>query len=154
MTEVFTVDWEVEVNPTRQDAVWFYGQNYLATASLKTESGEVFSLDIYCDGETLYRIPYDDSDTDNTQAVRYPDEWESVGVTTDEQLNSLYDKWQECGLDIHVFNSWFDMYVELDGVSQHIDAVCHTVDDANSLAESVLREVAAAGGWTAWFDNA
>lgn len=139
------------------EAVWFYGDNLIATATLSLSNGETYSLDIYCDGETRYDIPYLNEDgtfdTDDRQVIRYANEWEAIGVHTDEQLEATVKAWDERGVEVHRYNSWFDLYTEIDGVSQHLDAVTHTTADAEAQAEAILLEVASHGGWKQYLNS-
>lgn len=149
MTQVFEINWHTAFEPTaeRQDAVWYYGHNLVATATLTTENGEQYSLDIYCDGETKVSLP----DGYPLTYVRYADEWETLGVTTDTEIRDFTDKVIDThGHDIWVYNSWFDLYTEINGVSEHLDSVTHEIGDAVSQAEAVLQEVAAHGSWGAY----
>lgn len=152
----FSVDWKYgEPNPEQQDAVWSYGINYLAQATLETEDGKKYSLDIYCDGETRVHAPYKNEDgtynSDDFEVIRYADQWEARGIKTDSEMQKFSEEMQELGFDIWVHNSWFDFYTEIDGVSEHLDCVNHTIEDAVSQAEVVLQEVAASGGWKEHF---
>lgn len=153
----FEIEWFYGFDHQKQDAVWFYGSTIQGTARLTTAEGVTYSLDIYCDGETKYRIPYENEDgtwdRDNTEVIRYADEWEARGVHTDKDLEAEYQKWQERGVDIHIYNSWFDLYTEIDGVSQHLDAVTHTQDEAEDAAVEILSEVAAVGGWSKYLEQ-
>lgn len=157
MTQAFEINWHTAFEPTveRQDAVWYYGHNLVATATLTTENGEQYSLDIYCDGETKFRIPYKDADGDfdftNCAYVRYESDWAEHGVTTDAEMQALLDTlMNEHEYEAHIYNSWFDLYTEIDGVSEHLDSVTHEIGDAVSQAEAVLQEVAAHGSWGAY----
>lgn len=155
----FTIEWRTgEIDPARQEAVWFYGYRHMANASLTTDDGKTYALDIYCDGETEYRIPSERDDgtfgVGEYRPIRYADEWDALGIHTDADLNAIYTSWMEREVDIHEANSWFDIYTVIDGVSQHLDAVTHTQTEAQQQARAILEEVASHGGWDAWFASA
>lgn len=137
----FRIEWNHAPEEGRNDAVWYYGCNYMATAFLTTDTEEL-SLNIYCDGETLVKIPYNEDDFDNVEYVRYSGDFESMGIHNDEDLAKMNERW--ANRDIWVFNSWFDLYTE-DG--EHIDYVTHEIPDAIDSARATLLEVAYAGGW-------
>jgi hypothetical protein len=155
--ETLEINYRTPVADEQTDAVWYYGDTIVATATLTLSSGETYSLDIYCDGETRYDIPYLNEDgtfdADNRKVIRYASDWEAIGVYTDEQLAATVHEWDKRGVEIHRYNSWFDLYTEIDGVSQHIDAVTHTTEDAEAQAEAVLQEVAELGGWQKYFEQ-
>ena len=157
-TETFSVDWGWQ-DPTKKDAVWYYGMlNAVGEATLTTAEGKTFSLYIYCDGETKFRLPNKNEDGtldfDNTDYVRYADDWEAHGINTDEQMNAYLSKLEtEHDWEAHIFNSWFDLYAEIDGVVEHLDAVTHETDDAEAQAEAILREVAKCGSWEAYAES-
>lgn len=146
-----------EPHPERQDAIWFYGDNYVGEVSVETDDGKTYSLDIYCDGETRFDVPYVNEDgsfdTDNFQVIRYEADWLGIGVKSDKELNETMEYWNGQGVEIHRFNSWFDLYTEIDGVSEHLDAVTHELPDAVSQAEAILSEVVASGGWREYLDT-
>lgn len=153
----FTTKWSYGKDSAKQDAIWFYGTRHIGTASLEAD-GETYTLDIYCDGETKYRIPHRNEDgTLNLESydyVRYVEDWNAHKIYTDEELNDFVNELlQVHGYEAHIYNSWFDLYVEIDGVSEHIDAVTHTQDEAEAQAEAVLREVAAHGGWKPYLNT-
>ena len=145
----FTIKWTYgEPREDRKDAVWFYGENCIATATL-TQGEKNYSLDIYCDGETLLRVPYLNEDgtpdESNLQYLRYENEFESAGIHNDADLEAISKKFEN--FDIWVHNSWFDLYVE----GEHLDAVTHEIPDAVAQAQAVLEEVASVGGWEAYW---
>lgn len=142
----FHIEWNCQPEEGRNDAVWYYGVGFMGKATLKTDAGE-FSLNIYCDGETLVKIPYSDEE-DHVEYVRYSDQFESMGIRNDEDLVKMNEKWAH--RDIWVHNSWFDLYTE---EGEHIDYVTHEIRDAIDSAHSVLLEVAYAGGWEKFFSN-
>ena len=137
------INWNYEIKSGQEDAVWYHAAGVVGTATLETDTG-TYSLNIRCDGETLVKIPYDAADLDSVEYVRYADQWERLGVTTDSEMSELTEKWSKLGVDIWEHNSWFDFYTE-DG--EHLDCVTHTIPDAVSQAEAVLREAAERGGW-------
>lgn len=142
-------------NPDQREAVWHYGvKDPVATATLTTATGETYTVGIFCDGLTRYRIPYKNQDGswdfDNPQIIRYADEWEAIGVTTDTEMQALIDELAQHDYEAHIYNSWYDCYALLDGEWQHLDAVTHTTDDAQAQAEAILQEMAAHGG--TWLD--
>jgi hypothetical protein len=158
MTHTFTVTWKHgKPLPEQQDAVWYHGDGYLGTASLTTEHGETYSLEISCDGETRFNIPRlnEDGTFDRYEyeTVRYHSDWYEQGIHTDREIQELSDLWLERGVEIHINNSWFDLYTEIDGLSEHLDAVTHEIKDAVSVAEAVLIEVAHHGSWEAYFKS-
>ena len=138
----YKTDLRYEINPEQQDAIWFYGDQWVGSVTGEKD-GKSVKIDIYCDGETRFDIPYlneDGSfDVDNFQVVRYINDWEAIGVTTDDQLNATMQAWFERGVEIHRFNSWFDLYVDVDGSSEHLDCVTHTI------SEAILQATACAG---------
>jgi hypothetical protein len=147
----FHIKWRYEYNPQKQDAVWFYGDRHIGTATLE-QDGKTYSIDIYCDGETKYVLPNRNEDGsldfDDLDYVRYESEWTAHGVNTDDELNSFVEElWSKHSHEAHIYNSWFDLYAEIDGVSEHLDAVTHTQDDAKAQAEALLDEVFSLGGW-------
>ena len=147
---MFKTQWRYEKNAEAQDAIWFYGDRHIGTACLEAD-GLTHTVDIYCDGETRYNIPYLNADgtfdIDNRQVIRYAPEWHALGVHTDTQLETVQQEWYERGVEIHTYNSWFDLWVEIDGVSIHLDCVTNTQDDCEAAAEALLQEVASHGGW-------
>jgi hypothetical protein len=155
--DTLEINYRTAVADEQTDAIWYYGDTVVATATLTLSSGETYSLDICCDGETRYDIPYLNEDgtfdADNRQVIRYARDWEALGVCTDEQLASTVHDWDERGVEIHRYNSWFDLYTEIDGVSLHIDAVTHTTTDAEAQAEAILQEVATHGGWKQYLET-
>lgn len=157
-TETFSVEWSYnQYDPAKQDAIWFYGDRHIGTATL-TKDGKTFSLDIYCDGETKFRIPYKDADGDfdftNCAYVRYESDWAEHGVTNDAEMQALLDTLlNEYEYEAHIFNSWFDLYTVIDGRVEHLDAVTHTQDDAVSQSQAILEEVAHYGSWEAWISG-
>lgn len=148
-----TIKWEIQPNPEQHDAIWYYGTQFLGTATL-VKNNEEFSLSIYCDGETRFHVPYLNEDgtfdPDNYEVIRYADQWESRGIFTDKQLNEEIEKWYKAGYEIHQHNSWFDLYDE-DGT--HLDCVTHEIPDAVAQAQAVLEEVAALGGWNTYLNG-
>lgn len=150
----FKIEWRYPFDPNKQDALWFYGDRHMATATLTTDSGESYMLDIYCDGETEFHVPYiyEDGtwDRDDYRVIRHESDWEAVGVRTDADQYALQAAWLERGFDIHQANSWFDLYTSIDGYVEHLDAVTHTQEDAEAMALSILSEVAEHGGWLDW----
>jgi hypothetical protein len=152
-----SVKWNYgEPNPNQKDAVWSYGINLIAEVSLETEDGKKYSLDIFCDGETRVHAPYKNDDgtySDDYEVIRYADQWEARGIKTDAEMQKFSEEMLELGHDIWVHNSWFDLYTEIDGVSEHLDAVTHDIDDAVSQAEAILKEVVSAGGWKEYFQT-
>lgn len=132
----FQVEWFTKPEEGRNDAVWYYGAGCMGTATLTTDTGS-YSLNIYCDGETLVKIPYNLAEPDNVEYVRYADQFAAMGYQTDADLARIDEMWWE-------HNSWFDLYTE-DG--EHLDCVTHEIPDAIAQAEATLREVAARGEW-------
>jgi hypothetical protein len=153
MRQTFEINWKHGYDKYQQEAIWFNGVGLVGVATLTTENGETYTLDIYCDGETLARIPRSEEDLTDLVSVRYDQEWREFGVTNDTELIELSNKWAKRGVEIWDFNSWFDLYTEINGVSQHLDAVCHTQDEAEAQAEAVLQEVAELGGWKQYFNQ-
>jgi hypothetical protein len=155
MTELFSIKWNGEQPAADQQDACFhrYTENYFATVTL-TKNGETYSTDIYIDGEMHLNIPYLKFDgTENPadcEIVRYSDDLERY-AKTDAELSELISKWEKQGVDLWVHNPWFDLYTEVDGVSEHLDAVTHEVDDAVNQAKAVLQEVAEVGGWQNYF---
>lgn len=135
----FWVDWVCQPEENRNDAVWYYGETLMGTAYLK-HGEETYSLDIYLDGETLVKIPYNDS-KDNFDYVRHQSDFIAAGIETDADLVKISDYF--------VHNSWFDLYAD----GEHLDCVTHEIPDAVSQAEAVLTEVAGAGGWEKYFNG-
>ncbi len=142
----FGVKWNIEATPERQDAVWYYGLDAVGTAKLD-QDGTTYTIEIRCDGETKVQLPYDDKDFTDVRYVRYASDWEEAGIETDAQMIAVTQEWLEKGVDIWVYNSWFDCYAKIDGEWVHLDAVTHTIDDAEAQAEAILREVAE-NGWS------
>jgi hypothetical protein len=155
MTELFSIKWNGEQPAADQQDACFhrYSENYFATVTL-TKNGETYSTNIYIDGIMQLRIPYLNEDgtfqADNCDYVRYSDDLERY-AKTDAELSELISKWEKHGVDLWVNNPWFDLYTEVDGVSEHLDAVTHEVDDAVNQAKAVLQEVAEVGGWQNYF---
>lgn len=146
---MFKVDWNFPFDAERQEAIWFHGDKRVGEATLERD-GNVYRLEIECNGETLFRVPIEDESgwwDWETTAVRYAEDWEAIGVHTDADLQAVSEKWAERGVEVWVHNSWFDLYTELDGEFVHLDAVTHTLTEAEQQAEALLTEVAAAGGW-------
>lgn len=134
----------------RQDAVWYYGYGQVAKVSYGN-----YSVVVRCDGETKVAVPRDDG---SVEYVRYADEWEALGVTTDKEMLDFTNSWLDKGIDIWVHNSWFDIYAVVDGTETdlddvYLDAVCHEVGEAFKQAEAILEEVAYAGGWRNYLMN-
>lgn len=150
-THNINTEWQVPLYENQTDAIWFYGHKQVATTTLTLSSGETYTLDIHCDGETRYHIPYllvNGELSGQYQVVRFANEWLEIGVNSDEDLQTLGERLYELGHpDFHINNSWFDLYVTIDGVTQSLEAVTHTIDDAEKQAEAVLLEVASHGGW-------
>lgn len=132
------VEWE-----NRQDAVWYHGYGEVAKVTLTTENGDTYAVSIHCDGETKVQLP----DGFPLTYVRYADEWETIGVNTDKEMTDFTQKMLANGVDIWVHNSWFDIYAEIDGQIEHLDAVTHEITDAHNQARAILQEVASLGGW-------
>ena len=130
----------------RQDAVWYYGYGQIAKVS-----SDKYSVIVRCDGETKVAVPREDG---SVEYVRYADDWEALGVTTDKEMLDFTNSWLEKGIDIWVHNSWFDVYVEIDGEEIHLDAVSHEVGEAFRQAEVILEEVAGVGGWENYLRHA
>lgn len=154
------ITWHEQARDGQTDAVWFYGgYSIVATAThgYSLLDGETYPLHICCDGETRYDVPYLNADgtwdANDYQVIRYADEWEAIGVTNDDELTALTEAWFERGVEIHRYNSWFDCYVEIDGVLEHLDAVTHTIADAEAQAEVILKEVASYGGWKPYLNS-
>jgi hypothetical protein len=143
----FGVEWNAVTTDERQDAVWYYGLDVVGTARLERD-GTTYELEIRCDGETKVQLPYDKTDPTDVRYVRYATDWEEAGVETDAQMLAVTQEWLEQGVDIWIFNSWFDCYAKIDGDWVHLDAVTHTIDDAEAQAEAILLEVAEQGGWS------
>ncbi len=151
-----STEWLVPLYENQTDAIWFYGHKQVATTTLTLSSGETYTLDIHCDGETRYHIPYllvNGELSGQYQVVRFADEWAEIGVNSDAELQNLGERMFALGHDIHTNNSWFDLYVTIDGVTQHIDAVTHEIDDAEKQAEAILLEVATYGGWKQYLNT-
>lgn len=139
------VEWE-----NRQDAVWYHGYGEVARVTARTEDGETYAVSIRCDGETKVVLP----DGFPLTYVRYADEWETIGVNTDtEMMNFTQKMLDEHGHDIWIHNSWFDIYAEIDGRLEHLDAVTHDITEAHNQARAILQEVVALGGWGAYSDE-
>lgn len=157
MGTIFNTEWNINRADGQDDAVWYHGLGVVGTATLEKD-GKTYSLAIRCDGETKVLVPYENEDgtydTDNVQFIRYADEWEQIGVTTDAEMQALTEKWSERGVDIWVHNSWFDAYAEEPEVDgwEHLDAVTHTIQDAEAQARAILEEVAELGGWEQYLD--
>ena len=153
----FTLKLARELDPSRQDAVWYYGEKHIGTATLETAAGKKFSVEIYCDGETRAHLPYKNEDgtynLSDFEVIRYEDQWEARGSKTDEPMQEESKKIMELGFDIWVFNSWFDLYTEINGTMQHLDAVSHEIEDAIRDAQAVLEEVEELGSWEKYFDT-
>ena len=143
----FGVEWNAVTTDERQDAVWYYGLDVVGTARLERD-GTTYELEIRCDGETKVQLPYDKTDPTDVRYVRYATDWEEAGVETDAQMLAVTQEWLEKGVDIWIFNSWFDCYATIDGEWVHLDGVTHTIDDAEAQAEAILLEVAEQGGWS------
>lgn len=152
MGTIFSVDWYVETPTERQDAVWYHGLGAIGLAKLTTDDGKDFTLAISCVGETDVRVPYGDGQDDGVEYVRYAEDWQALGVNTDKEMEALTQKWLEKGTDIWIHNSWFECWVDINGVEEYFDAVSHTLDDAESQAQAILEEVATYGSWEAYFD--
>lgn len=148
----FTIEWHIQLDKDRQDAIWYHGAGVVGTASL-VKNGKTYTVEIVSQGETVYRVPYINQDGTWTEGdsvtVRYPSDWESLGVRTDTDLQKLYDSWIERGVDIWEHNSWFDLYEVTDyhnGLSLHLDAVGHTLEEMEQLARTALEEIAEESG--------
>lgn len=157
MEKNFKVSLRYEIQEDKQDAIWFYGDRHHGTVSLETEDGKKFDIDIYLDGETRYEIPRFNIDgtydLNNRDVVRYQEDWHEQGIYTDKEIQEIYDLWLERGFEIHFYNSWFDLYTEIDGVSEHLDAVTHTQTEAVEQAKVILQEVAAHGSWKKYLET-
>lgn len=143
----FQIEWNCKPEEGRNDAVWYYGVGFMGKANLITDIG-TFSLNIYCDGETLVKIPRSAEDLDDVEYVRYAGEFEAMGIRNDDDLVKINEKWGD--RDIWVNNSWFDLYTE---EGEHIDYVTHKIPDTIDSARSVLMEVAYAGNWGKFLSN-
>jgi len=143
----FHIEWATKPEEGKNDAVWYYGTGCMGRAFLHDENG-IFSLGIYCDGETLVKIPRSAEDLDDVEYVRYAGEFEAMGIRNDDDLVKINEKWAD--RDIWVNNSWFDLYT---AEGEHIDYVTHEIPDAIDSARAVLEEVSAAGGWEKFFSK-
>lgn len=148
-----TMQMRYELHPERTEAVWFYGDNWIGSVTAE-QDGKSVTIDIYCDGETRYDVPYVNEDgsfdPNNYQVVRTEADWLGIGVTTDKELDECYKYWEGQGVEIHRYNSWFDLYTEINGTSEHLDCVTHTIDEAILQAEAVAKEAVSFDSTEAW----
>jgi hypothetical protein len=115
-----------KTSPAMTDAVFYTGEGLIATVKYKG-----FSVDVYCDGATNATL----LDQPNGEIVSHlysPSDFVSVGLDTDDSLSMA----QEQEILIFANNSWFDLYCE----GEHLDIVCHTINDALSSAETYVEE--------------
>ena len=147
------INYLVPASPEKQDAVFYYGDGQVAVVSVKTEAGWV-DLSVWVDGETLLKLPYRNEegkfvyDGENLDYVRYEAEFAAAGINSDEDLVRVTRECEDQGLDIWVHNSWFDVYGPN---GEHLDAVQHEYNEAIDQAQAIAEEVAAAGGWEAYW---
>jgi hypothetical protein len=116
----------VETDLDRRDAVFYTGQGLIATVTYKG-----FDVDVYCDGVTNATL----LDQPNGEIVSHlysASDFISAGLSTDDAISMAVEQ------EILVFanNSWFDLYCD----SEHLDIVCHTIDDALESAKTYVEE--------------
>ena len=149
------INYLVPASTDKQDAVFYYGEGRIAVVSVKTESGWA-DLSVWVQGETLLKLPYRneqgefDFDSDGLNYIRYEDEFAAAGINSDADLTRVTQECGDRGLDIWTHNSWFDVYGPN---GEHLDAVQHEYDEAIEQAKAIAEEIAAAGGWEAYWSK-
>lgn len=108
------------------DAVFYTGEGIIATVK-----HEGFSVDVYCDGDTN-AVLLDQPNGEIVSHLYSPSDFISAGIDTDEAMNMAVEQ------EILIFtnNSWFDLYCE----GEHLDVVCHILDDALDSAMTYVEE--------------
>jgi hypothetical protein len=108
------------------DAVFYTGEGLIATVKYKG-----FSVDVYCDGVTNATL-LDQPNGDIVSHLYSPSDFISAGIDTDEAMSMA----QEQEILSFANNSWFDLYCE----GEHLDVVCHILDDALDSAVTYVEE--------------
>jgi hypothetical protein len=116
----------IETDLDRRDAVFYTGEGIIATVTYKG-----FGVDVYCDGATNATL----LDQPNGEIVSHlysAFDFISAGLGTDDAISMAVEQ------EILVFanNSWFDLYCD----GEHLDIVCHTMDDALESAKTYVEE--------------
>ena len=111
-------------HPKQQDAIFYTGMGCVATIDYKG-----FQVDVYCDGITRAHLK---KDGQVVSTLTTPADFIDAGIDTDDALslanNSEILDW--------VNNSWFDLYC----YGEHLDAVCHELDEAVEAGREYLYE--------------
>lgn len=111
-------------HPKQGDAIFYTGMGCVATLDYKS-----FQVDVYCDGETKAHLI---KDGEVVSTLTTPAEFIHAGIDTDDALSLANDN---NALD-WVNNSWFDLYC----YGEHLDAVCHDIDEAIEAGKEYLYE--------------
>ena len=116
----------IETDLDRRDAVFYTGEGLIATVTYKG-----FDVDVYCDGVTHAELLAEPNGYPVSRLSSASD-FISAGLGTDEAISMAVEQ------EILVFinNSWFDLYCD----GEHLDIVCHTMDDALSSAKTYVEE--------------
>lgn len=123
--------------PTRQDAAfytWGPGPTNVATI---TRGGRKLYID--CVGEMYLVVPSIDGDkVVEDSVIRYSDDLENAGITSDEILNYVTTYWSmKNGYEIWHMNSWFEVYSDVEDFGYN---VWHEVDEAVEACKGYLLE--------------
>jgi len=113
-------------HPKQRDAIFYTGMGCVATLDYKG-----FQVDVYCDGETRANL-LDAPQGEVVSSLYSPTDFIDAGIDTDDAL--LLANQQEL-LD-WVNNSWFDLYC----YGEHLDAVCHDIEEAIEAGKEYLYE--------------
>jgi hypothetical protein len=116
----------IETDLDRRDAVFYTGEGIIATVTYKG-----FGVDVYCDGVTHAELLAKPNGYPVSRLSSASD-FISAGLGTDDAISMAVEQ------EILVFinNSWFDLYCD----SEHLDIVCHTIDDALESAKTYVEE--------------
>jgi hypothetical protein len=116
----------IETDLDRRDAVFYTGEGLIATVTYKG-----FHVDVYCDGVTHAEL-LDQPNGYPVSRLSSASDFISAGLGTDDAISMAVEQ------EILVFinNSWFDLYCD----GEHLDIVCHTMDDALESAITYVEE--------------
>jgi|GEM_PF-4232659 len=152
----YKIEWHQgnESESGRAMAEWYKHTGHDMVVSVSDDKGN--TITVFADGEMRYNI-YEmrDGKIEDVGVVRYWDDFQRWGITTDEDINDLAEadiEWHggnillgpnDKGFYIEgINNPWFDAYLYRDGSDpEHLDCVCFDINEALSLATESLEAV-------------
>lgn len=119
------IEWEVEIHPDKRDAAFYAnGEQGIVVGVIRSKDMVAWEP-IYLYGEMKCLVDRS-SDPDYYEVVRRCDEWESVGIKNDADLEAA----ENAGRLEWEYNAWFEIF-DNDGIYSTIDELIETAKTYN-----------------------